>query len=68
MKICLVGAEIFQSDGQIDMKQIVVFFRNFANAPKTNQIHTIKLKYRQLLVIFLHIYQVRRCGNEYSKR
>ena len=33
MKIRPVGAELFDADGQTDMK-LIVAFRNFANAPK----------------------------------
>ena len=43
MKICLVGAELFLTDGrtdgrtdiQTDVMKSVVDFRNFANTPKT---------------------------------
>jgi len=34
MKICPVGAELVHTDGQTDMKNLIVGFRNFANAPK----------------------------------
>jgi len=38
MKICPVGAELFQADGrrdgQTDMTMLIVAFRNFVNAPK----------------------------------
>ena len=34
MKICPVGAELFHADRQTDMTNILVAFRNFANAPK----------------------------------
>jgi hypothetical protein len=34
MKVPLVGAELLQSDIQIDMTKLIVAFRNFANAPK----------------------------------
>ena len=29
-----MGAELFHTDGHIDMTKLVVAFRNFANAPK----------------------------------
>jgi hypothetical protein len=29
-----MGAELFHTDGQIDMTKLVVAYRNFANAPK----------------------------------
>ena len=34
MKIHPVGVELFQAGGQTDMAQLVVAFRNFANAHK----------------------------------
>jgi hypothetical protein len=34
MKIRPVGAELFHADGPTDMTQLIVAFRNFANAPK----------------------------------
>ena len=34
VKICPVRAELFHADGQTDMKNLTVAFRNFANAPK----------------------------------
>jgi hypothetical protein len=34
IKIRPVGAELFLADGQTDMTQLTVAFRNFANAPK----------------------------------
>ena len=33
MRICPVGADMFHADGQTDMTQVVVTFRNFAYAP-----------------------------------
>jgi hypothetical protein len=40
MKICLVGAELFhvdgQLDGQTDMTKLRVAVRNFVNAPKNS--------------------------------
>ena len=41
MKIRLVGAELFhadvRADGRTDMTKLIVAFRNFANAPKTEE-------------------------------
>jgi len=34
MKIRLVGAEFFHTNGQTDMTKLIIAFRNFANAPK----------------------------------
>jgi len=34
MKICPVGAELFQAYGRTDMTKLIVAFRNFTNAPK----------------------------------
>jgi hypothetical protein len=36
MKIRPVGAELFREDGQTDTTKLIVAFRNFANAPKTD--------------------------------
>jgi hypothetical protein len=33
-KIRPVGAELFRADGQTDITELIVAFRNFANAPK----------------------------------
>ena len=34
IKICLVGAELFHTDGQTDMTKQIAAFGNSANAPK----------------------------------
>jgi hypothetical protein len=34
MKINLMGAELFHTDGRTDMTKLIVAFFNFANAPK----------------------------------
>jgi hypothetical protein len=34
MKIRLVGAKVFHEDRRTDMKELIIAFRNFANAPK----------------------------------
>jgi hypothetical protein len=36
MNIRPMGAELFQTDGQTDIAQLIVAFRNFANAPRKN--------------------------------
>jgi len=33
------------TDGQIDMMKLTVAFRNFANAPKNNKMHFLKLMF-----------------------
>ena len=38
MKICPLGAELFPADGQTDMTNVIVGFRNFAKAPKNMSI------------------------------
>jgi len=37
MKIRSVGAELFHEDGQADTTRLMVTFRNFANAPESQQ-------------------------------
>ena len=37
MKILPVGAELFYADGRTDMTNLIVAFRNFANAPKSQR-------------------------------
>jgi hypothetical protein len=51
MKICPVGAEMFHvedgwTDGHIDMTNLIVAFRNFANTPKNahKNKHTKKIR------------------------
>jgi len=39
-----VGAELFHLDGQTDMTELIVFFRNFANAPKKRVIYPMLSK------------------------
>ena len=34
MKIRPVGAQLFHTDGQTDMRKLTVAFRNFVSAPK----------------------------------
>jgi hypothetical protein len=36
MKIHLVGAELFHTDGQTDMMKLIVVFRNFVNMTKND--------------------------------
>ena len=40
MKIRLVGAELFHTDGRTDLAKLVVDFRNFAKVPKIVYIKT----------------------------
>jgi hypothetical protein len=40
MKIYPVVAELFHADRQTDMTKLIVGFRNFANAPKSEQKYT----------------------------
>jgi hypothetical protein len=35
MKICLVRAELFHSDGQAETKKLIVIFCDLVNAPNT---------------------------------
>jgi hypothetical protein len=37
IKIHPLGVELFHVDGQTDMTKVIVAFRNFANAPKSNR-------------------------------
>jgi len=41
MKICQVGAELFNADRQTDMKKVIVAFRNFANVLKKAELFLI---------------------------
>jgi len=43
MKIRPVGTELFHADKRTDMK-LTVAFRNFANAPKMDQVQTTRCK------------------------
>jgi len=59
MKIRPLGAELFHADGQTDGRtdgQIIVAFRNFANAPKNSHI------FQCLLTISFHIKLHRNCS------
>jgi hypothetical protein len=38
IKIHPVGAELFHADRRIDMTQLIVAFRNFANAPDISNV------------------------------
>jgi hypothetical protein len=33
-EICVMGADFYHADGQTDMRNLIVAFRNFASAPK----------------------------------
>jgi hypothetical protein len=39
MKIRQVGAELLHADGQTDMTNLIVSFRNFAKAPKSGSLN-----------------------------
>jgi len=39
VKIRAVGAELFHADRQTDRHELIVTFRNFANAPKNTYVH-----------------------------
>jgi len=41
MKIRPVGAELLCPDGQTNMTKLIVAFRNFANAPKTQSVTAV---------------------------
>jgi hypothetical protein len=41
MKIRPVGAELLYPDGQTDMTKLIVAFRSFANAPKTQPVNAV---------------------------
>ena len=43
MKICPVGVELFQGDGQPNMKKLIVALSNFANASKNSLFVTFNL-------------------------
>jgi hypothetical protein len=49
MKIHPVVAELFDADGQTEMTKLIVGFRNFANAPKSEQKYTyFKIRISQI--------------------
>jgi hypothetical protein len=39
MKIHQLGAKLFQADGQTDVIELLVAFRNYANAPTNGHLH-----------------------------
>jgi hypothetical protein len=39
-----VGAELFHADGRTDMTKLIVAFRNFANAPKSQLVNVVEGK------------------------
>jgi len=49
MKIRPLGAELFHADGGTDTTNLIVFFRNFTNAPK-NQALSKKNDTRQCYI------------------
>jgi hypothetical protein len=42
MKINPMGAELSHAEGQTDMPNLIVAFRNFASAPKSKNFHTLQ--------------------------
>jgi hypothetical protein len=46
MKIRPVGAKLFHEDGRTDMMKLIVAFRNFANAPKNNDLLHVRSAHR----------------------
>jgi len=54
MEIGLAGAEMFQADRSTDMKELIVSFRNFANAPKNELGYTSTSWRRHGQVYLLH--------------
>jgi hypothetical protein len=64
MKIRLVGVELFhtdgRTDGRTDMTKLIVAFRNFANAPKTELVQPFKVYTCQLFL--LHVYHCKKDG------
>ena len=43
MKIRPMGAELFHADGQTDMTKLIVAFRNFANASKSEHLTKVSV-------------------------
>jgi len=58
MKIRRVEDELFHADRRTDMKNLIVAFRNFANALKTNNVLTAYTYIResQICKYFLHLF------------
>jgi len=50
MKIRLVGTGLFHAEGQTDMTELIITFRNFANDPK-QQRQTCALGVHVLLIV-----------------
>jgi len=44
MKICQEGAELFHTEGRTDMTELIVAFRNSANAPKKKTSEPVPFK------------------------
>jgi hypothetical protein len=54
MNIHPVGAELFQTDRQTDITELIVAFRNFANAPKNCSENT---QYRPTMILKVIFYK-----------
>jgi len=53
-----VGAELFRADGRTDMTKLIVAFRNFANAPRANQL----MLYSEIIAVCSQIRTNTLCG------
>ena len=53
MKIRSAGAELFQSDGQTDMTELIVTFRDFTETLKMSLVFTLKVKNIYLFNCFI---------------
>jgi hypothetical protein len=59
MKICPVGAELFQEDGRTDMtKLIVVFFQFSGRAPENTSIEYLRTSCYITFCVNLHMYEM----------
>ena len=47
-----MGAELFHSDGQTDMPQLIIAFRHFANAPKDSIINNTRASSRDIFKLW----------------
>jgi len=61
MKIRRVEAELFHTDGQTDMTELIVAFRNFANAPKYQPVNAVQRNNRCLFLEPLNIHKYAVC-------
>jgi hypothetical protein len=51
MQIRPMGAELFYADGQTDMTKLIVAFRNFVKAPKSDEIFCSFMFYMRKLLL-----------------